>query len=192
MRPVPVVMAGSWLVSVRLLYLIKVRAFGWLVLLGRSEASKDWEILSRPKIGLRQVTFRSSGRQAARSYSLTGSRRSRPTAPESPATVPSGPRARVARRGARVAGLQSAGFSSTPMHGDPPSTASDAKSGPAPGPLSLTLPPARASVHTTDGTMTVKLQVRRFVRTLSVLVRSVRRFAPLRARTYSGQGTLFT
>ncbi len=31
--------------SFRLLYLIVVRAFGWLVLLGRSEASKDTEIM---------------------------------------------------------------------------------------------------------------------------------------------------
>ena len=31
--------------SVRLLYLIMVRVFGWLVLLGRSEASKNEEIL---------------------------------------------------------------------------------------------------------------------------------------------------
>lgn len=30
--------------SVRLLYLITVRVFGWLVLLGRGEASKDAEI----------------------------------------------------------------------------------------------------------------------------------------------------
>ena len=36
------------------------------------------------------------------------------------------------------------------------------------------------------------LLVRRFVRTLSVPVRGVSRFASLRARTYSGQGTLFT
>ncbi len=31
--------------SVRLLYLIMIRVFGWLVLLGRSEASKNAEIL---------------------------------------------------------------------------------------------------------------------------------------------------
>jgi hypothetical protein len=43
-----------------------------------------------------------------------------------------------------------------------------------------------------DGAMTVKLQVRWLGRPLSVHVRGVRRFASLSARTYSGQGTLFT
>lgn len=31
--------------SIRLLYLLVVRVFGWLVLLGRSQACKDMEIL---------------------------------------------------------------------------------------------------------------------------------------------------
>jgi putative transposase len=38
-------------VSVRLLFLIMIRVFGWLVLLGRSEASKDAEI-SAPRTQL--------------------------------------------------------------------------------------------------------------------------------------------
>jgi putative transposase len=37
--------AGLRSVPVRLLYLITVRVFGWLMLLGRSQASKDAEIL---------------------------------------------------------------------------------------------------------------------------------------------------
>jgi putative transposase len=36
---------GSWLVTSRLLYLIAIRVFGWLVLLGRGQASKDAEIM---------------------------------------------------------------------------------------------------------------------------------------------------
>ena len=49
------VMARSRFVSFRLLYLIMVRVFGWLMLLGRSEASKNAEIMVlRHEVGVRR------------------------------------------------------------------------------------------------------------------------------------------
>jgi hypothetical protein len=43
--PDELVAAGSRFVSLRLLYLITVRVFAWLVLLGRSQGPKDAEIM---------------------------------------------------------------------------------------------------------------------------------------------------